>query len=1261
MKKPTPANSPSLPCLPHPHEPEGPTDFENLDPPFVNDEIRPLPGATLGLGIRQTQPWLTVHFSRWDQFQIGDTYKFYMGSDRFAIASDDIRAEDLDKANVQLVIPPELVPEEFIYPCFGEVIRTGSGTPSTSPRQTWFVKRTRPGGVSKDPGLPYHTELVLHLPPDLQGEGVVLDPERAKHGVEIEIDYYPNITEDDTVQVYWNGRPTSLTIDDEHVTGLKPITVLIPESIITQGGSGEVIIRFRLYDKVFNFSGEIQQWSQAIILDADLTPGLLEAPHFVVEGTPVRQVNLDIYGDTGFEVEVVVPRRLPNGTATPTGALINVVLTGADAQDLPFYKPLPAFPARIGLSTSTLMDRKDLETVINGHMQIEYTLTTSTGGFLAASRRLNITVFGTKNSMPAMSIEQDEGGNIDPEHDYIRAFFPRYTPYDSNYNVTLRMEARRPGGGLVAYEETQLAGPPNSLRIVFKEVFNRFIGLGPVRTFYLVDNGMMRVMVPGIQAIRKSDELVVTFGPRYAELPEPQMQYVDEFNNLDPDRIKGGQLQVTLPYTRTVPGDIFKWTLLGAASSGSASGEILLNTGTAGRPILFTLEDTLIYASLNREIRLSYSLVPATAGDTRYSEVLVVTVGQALDLLRPEVLQAQRYPDQLVPEAALHGATIAVTYPQMLPSHSIRACWSGIPGIGTYCETKDGNTSRTVHFEMPAEVIGANLSAYGRYITVQYFVLLGTHQKPSPVLSLYVLPPVLPRPYLEGHAGSVLDISTLVGIERAMVDRWNFINRNQRMWFELHGTYANDAPFFFALYNSDLVTYNGEQIGIQPQAPVSELRLLKDGSQLLMRFGVTFDQTADEFNALWFPERRYTVQAIPAEFPVPRLVQASGSGSAVTLTALSAQYGATVEVSYSPMYASDIIYLEVRGIDDAGSAELGPKAGETDGTVNFNLPAALIAANLGNRDTIFTTKYSILRNGSRRPSVVLTVTLKAIPQDELKKTVIRIDQAAGGVIDVGELVGDATATLGTWPFIAQDQPVWLRLLGNKPNGTAHNITLLNGSAGDRVTSGWLSLGHHQKTVLNTYLSDLGNGTQLTMQFKVGLNNSKDEWRAIEFPLVVYAIRSRMINDETTFTDYYLNGWLSQWPNTGIRREPNGNYYLQAAPYQGSGVRIYKTYTPAAVGYYRVSFKFRMNMFSDIGGPTFVYIHLGNLTKSFTIPSINTWLNVDVYLGYLSGQPFEASIAVRNPTSAGIYDLDNIRIQQRPYPTKAPLDNDESTD
>lgn len=225
---------------------------------------RALPGAAFGLGLQETTPFLVVNILRWLQFNIGDNYKLYMGSDRFAIAAGEVRSEDLDETQVQLVIAanpnpgaPPNTPVGFVYPCFCEVIRSGSGTISRSPKQAWFIKYTRPGGVSRDPALPYHTELIIHLPPDL--ENGVIDHERAKRGVELRANSYPNISEGDRVEVYWNGTSITLTIDHEHVIGIKPIIVLVPESIILRKLNNTAIIRFRLYDTVFNFSGPEQQ------------------------------------------------------------------------------------------------------------------------------------------------------------------------------------------------------------------------------------------------------------------------------------------------------------------------------------------------------------------------------------------------------------------------------------------------------------------------------------------------------------------------------------------------------------------------------------------------------------------------------------------------------------------------------------------------------------------------------------------------------------------------------------------------------------------------------------------------------------------------------------------------------------------------------------------------------------------------------------------------------------------------------------------
>lgn len=1251
MKRLTSSNKPCPICKPHRHTPSRPNTDYDLDPPIVSDAVRPIDGAERGLGIRHIRPWLIVHLQRWVQLKEGDIFKVYMGSYTFALASDEIRADDLGETSFSLVIEDDLVPRGYVFPCFAEVIRFGSGTISRSPPQNWLVKTDRPGGVSTNPY--YHSHLIIHLPPDLEGGGVI-DPERAEPGVDLTADPYPNMAVGDTIEVWWNGHKVFLEIDQDHLDGIKPIVVHVSEAIIIAGGNGWVVIYFRIFDLVFNYSGEVPQWSKPKMVETDLDPYALERPHLVVNGHSVTEVNVDLAGDGPYEAEVYVPRRLPDGTTTPVGTLIHLTLVVFDDNGGNTVTPLPAFPARIGLSATTDIDPNYIQMAVNGHVQFFYTLTTATGTLLGTSRRLNVPVSGTKTSMRAITIDKNVGGFIDPSIAYFQAFFPKQiSPYNADWSVTFRMEALDWTGRLVEYEEELLAGaeePPPPPRTVLHEHFSRFIGLGLVRVFYLIDDGRMRIMGSGIQTVRKSEVLEVTFGEAVRSMPAPKMQYVDLFNNLDIDSIIGNTLNVTLTETRTAPGDIFEWFLRGSASNGSDSDDVTLNSSTAGRQVVIPVEAKYAIANNDGEIRLSYTLQPADGSRKRFSDVLLITVGKALKLIRPEVAEATRYPDQLAAVAATQGATVVVDIAQMRTTDQIETCWSGIPGIGTYCETQYGNTSKILHIDIDPDVVGANIQAQGHFIQVQYFVIRGLHRTPSPVLNLELLPPPFPKSYLEGHAlDAVLDLSTLKGTERAFVDRWFFIHHFQRVWFEMLGTYKDGNQFYHAFYYGDLVGLDGEQNGLHPLAPIAEIRKLLDGTQLTMCCAVTYDQTPDLANAVRFLQRDYTVRALPAQYPVPILEEASGSGTLVTLAPLNAQYGANLRVSYGPMSTTDKIHVEVLGSVGAGSATIGPIYGEADGTVIVPLSAPLIAANIGSTITQFTIRYTVTKGTDTRSSVLLTVNLEPFPQSELKKTVTQIDQATpAGIIDLDTLIGNATARAGVWPFIAQHQPVWFRLFGTDRDGKAHNVTLLDGTIDGEVDAAWISQGFHLKTVLSSYLHDLGDNSLLTLQLKVALNGVRDEWRAIEFPSKRYTVRSVMIHDCTTFTNNNMNYWVSEYADADIRRDPDGNFFWHAFPRTGNGVGLQKIFAPNAAGYYRVKLRCRISKFAAIGAPTFVEVQLGTLKKRFDVTSINTWLSADLVMGYLNG-PFEASVSVGNPTTGGLYDLDDICIVQTPYP------------
>ena len=1081
------------------------TRVEDLEPPpYVANPVLSVVGADRGLGIRHIENHLLVTFERWSRLNVGDVYEFYMRDTRNPVAWSEIRPGEATQARYQLAVPRELVPLDFVSPCYGRVLRVGSGTESTSVPQTWLIKNTRPGGVDEDPGLPYHSALKLHLPVDLQMPDKVLDPDRAAQGVVLTIDPYPEMRIRDTIELYWNGHLVTLHLDEEHISRAKPIEVRVePEVILRPNGSGLLTLRFRVHDEVLNFSGEVQQWSQAVHLESDLDPSLLDRPYFLVNNQDATSVNFDTHGEGPFKVEVYVSKWLPDGSTLPSDIRLQITLSGIRADGSAHVVLLDKVTPTLGRTIFVDVGKSILKELINGSMQISYELQTPMGVVLGTSRRLMVTIFGTASTMPPVNVVEDDAGLIDPAIDYITVQFPEYTPYDRYYSVTLRLEAVRPGGGVEFYEQTLLAGPPPpGDRIVPRSEFLRFVGLGDVRIFYRVDDGQVGVLGGGgVLTVRESEHLTVQFGERVAQMPKPLLQHVDEHDNLDPAHVIG-QVIVTLPYVRTAPGDTFTWRWVGSGLGGSTSGEILLNGGTAGRTVAFQVAKAFVEANLNGEIRLSYSLIPANGTPTLRSEVLVVTVGQALgDLLRPEVLEASRNPDQLAPEAATRGATIRVTFPQMLPTDRIRAVWTGIAGIGSHSETKDGNTSKVVDFTVPPDVVGADISPFGQQITVQYFLIRGTRETPSLVLNLLLLTlTTLPIPTIEGIGDiPILDLSKLTGTERTTINAWSFIHRAQRMWMEYRGTYANGSDYFEATYTNNLVTAEGEVNGILPPTPVDQLRQLKDGTALTIQFWVSFDRGSNKANAVLFRERRHTIQALTSVLPHPFIGGTSGTGPSVTVEPLDIEHNTTVTVKYDGMQSTDRITLAWVYQDCTEyNVSLDGQAG---GTVVFNLTSAKVLNRSVNSTVML--RYSIVRNGVTVLSEVQTVKVNSIAVASLPRPLIEA-VANGGVVDLNTFPGNAWIAVGKWPLSAAGQRIWFTCR------SANVVSLVLHPTGHIVTSAEAANGvTFTNAVSRGWLQALPNNQQFTVECSVTFDGSADQARAVSFQTTTYTIRRQV--------------------------------------------------------------------------------------------------------------------------------------------------------
>lgn len=593
----------------------------------------------------------------------------------------------------------------------------------------------------------------------------------------------------------------------------------------------------------------------------------------------------------------------------------------------------------------------------------------------------------------------------------------------------------------------------------------------------------------------------------------PLIDGVDDNDNLDPKDVIF-QVEATLPYTRFMPGDTVIWRWTGSGVGGSTGGEI--DVVVAGQ-ISFSVERQFVDLNNNGTIRFGYTLIRGL--DTLRSEVLEVTVGKALGVLpRPEVLEASRHPDELRPESATVKATIEVSFPTMSPEDRILAVWSGLPDIGTHEETQFGNTFKTVHFDVHSDVIGASILPEGRVITVQYFVLRGTRKIPSPILLLQLLPlTTLPIPTIEGQDNPILNIARLNGLERTLINKWEFSHPDQLMWMEYEGEYDDGERFFEATYTANLVTSDGAMQGIMPPTPVDKLRKLKNDSFLKIRFWVSFDRSSDRSHATLFRVREYVVQAVPGVLPHPFIGGASGVGPEVTVDPLPIEHNTTVTVRYDGMRSTDKITLSWFFHDC--TEEQRTLDGQDGGTVVFNLTSAGFL-NYSVNSTV-QLKYSVLREGSPEPtpSEVQTVQVNTIPAIDLPAPLIN-NIANNGVINLPTISGNPNSAVAKWPLSAKDQYVWLYCIAGD-----NVLTVIDGEPIDGTEA---ANGLTNKPVLRTWLAALVDNTSIRVVLKVAYTRANDVEQAVVFSETLYTVKTvRPIALDESRMFVNLGGWLLQ--------------------------------------------------------------------------------------------------------------------------------------
>lgn len=1087
--RPTPVKKPPAVVKPSNTRP-GFTVVEDLDSPYSSPpQVIPVEGASYGLGIRHVEEGLDIVFERWTMLSAGDIFRFKKGD--LVLGENTVKPDETTNARFSLNIARSLVPLGFVDDVYGEVERVGSTQLSTSPRQTVFIKDTRPGGADDRPHENWHSKLVLTL------SHTLIDAVVAAKGVTATIRAWEYMRVNDLVMFYWGEhRFDLLPVTAEQVGS--DLTFLITPEFISAAGSGHFVVQFYLYDEVRNRSGELQPWCKPVPVEVDLATSLLLEP-FIVEADELTMVlDADALGQAPAHAEVDVPRNSPHfrvgdfilltvhGT-TPTGEYVTESLRQEVVRIPQYYE----FPIRNELVRS----------LIQSTLTVSY-VRERDGEDDLPSRKTTVTVAGRRFELPRPLVRQAHGPFIEPGLPLITVEMPDYQPPGSpGDDLTVRIQGYHLDNSSELVSSSRLAGSHVRTRDFLNGEYMRFEGLRDTNVHYIVT---------GALGIRESERRWVQIGRPPRTLQAPVFQ--DAINgNIDPALVGSvGTLELRADFKQ---GDliVIKYT-------GSASGEVQYEYPLflAGNPLLIDIPKQLFNDNLDGTLTASFLI--DRFGVFQYSEDAIVTIGTALgELFMPEVLQANPDTHELDPmQTWPEGATVRVRYEFIKPADKVEVHWTGLPGIGSYSEIKEGQTGDSIDFTIPVEAIGYNIHPDGRDIEVFFKVIRNGFATSSPTLVVHLLSLYhLPGPLIDSIGdNSVLQKTLLDDLDMTRVPPYMYAAVGQRMWLHYSGTLDTGDAYEESTFVGREVVEADVDYGPSAFAPVGRLRRLQDWSVLTISFWVTFDHSTLRDNAELFGVRHHVVQDQPNVFPHPEIKDSTpASGPEVSVNPLTVENKCQVLVSYPNMNVGGTDQVTLHWVlEDGLTIDLGPLDGLDGGTVTFNIPNDLVARSVNS--TVHLQYIAELARGGKGTSDEQKVTFGTIASANLPRALIN-GVAHGGSLNPPTFTSDGRMAVAKWRLSAPGQKVWASV--SSPGAVTQDIL-----TGYPISDAEAANGLRDKLISRAWLLGLPNNSVVTITLAVSYKVDGERSDAIAFPSTQYYIRltSPLNFDQSAVT---LNG------------------------------------------------------------------------------------------------------------------------------------------
>ncbi len=753
---------------------------------------------------------------------------------------------DIEAANgslIPLYIPRARLPDGIADPVFFRLTRVG-GNPSETGRFRLKVDTVAPAGRNPVASTYQNENLPLPIfPQELidfgVGEGDIGNP------VPVLVDFYPaisnptpdiNRTVRDRIRLSIGGYIIEHKVTEGEVEGQEPITLWINTGDWAKIGSGEHVCEYEVVDEVGNYS---DGWSPAQQLEVrldDQAEPLLYEPY--VEESDENNV-LDADALEGADAYVVVALHRADFTF---GDTIRVRLNGRTSDGLPVIQYLdhPVKTSELGRTARITWKNADILPLIKGRVQISYVRIRPSVPD-RGSHGVIVYVIGTQTGtrLPPPWVDEAPDNVLPPDVPVLTVNIKEYVGQDPFDRITLVLDGTFANGQPYYQEVDDMAGTGD---IVFRLQngangdIARLEG-GTLRLYYFVENDMGK---------RPSEDLLLDVGEPQASLPPVEVNEAPPPDQVfDPEVSLFDARVVIKANEEIIKGDLIKLYAMGSVAGGSAPVFNFPVTETwVGRDLPFTLRRQYILPNLDRSMRLYYTLA-RTGERTRLSHPFVMTVGSALDLKEPWVLETTEPGGTLLnPINGQAAVTLRVRYDRMSDTDDIQPYWKGVAGIGSPdIIPKQGNAALGyVDFTLLGNsAVGPNI---GKTVEVSYEVTRAGATQPSRPLNLTVQNlPVSALPF--------------------RVDAWPFFRQGDRVWLSLE----NDRPGIDRLPIWTAASISAgefnqgylQRVITSTSAHAAWLRALAHGSRLSVVFKVAFGGSSNEAEAQVFPTQAYTI------------------------------------------------------------------------------------------------------------------------------------------------------------------------------------------------------------------------------------------------------------------------------------------------------------------------------------------------------------------------------------------------------------------